>query len=169
MRVMKSYVKNRKWKLVSEVTEVGAGTKLRKKRQELINAAVRREIDVIIVWKLDRWGRSIIDLISTLKELSDVGVGFVSLTEALDLSTPSGRAFAGMLSVFAEFERDLLSERIRAGIAEARQQGRPHGRPITVAKKTAQIKTLFKNGTSKADIARQLKIGRTSVRRLINS
>ena len=139
MRAMKTYVKRRKWKLVSEIKEVGPGAQKRQQRQKLIEAAIRREIDIIIVWKLDRWGRSIVDLISSLKDLTEVGVGFISITEALDLTIPSGRAFAGMLSVFAEFERDLLSERIRAGIAEARLNGKPHGRPITVGKKSDQI------------------------------
>jgi putative DNA-invertase from lambdoid prophage Rac len=168
-KAMCTYAKKRKWRLVSEVKEVGPGAEKREKRQELIKAALRREIDVIIVWKLDRWGRSIIDLISSLKDLTEVGVGFVSLTEALDLSTPSGRAFVGMLSVFAEFERDLLGERIKAGITEARQNGGPHGRPVTVGKKTSQIKKLFKQGISKAEIARRLEIGRTSVRRLLTT
>jgi putative DNA-invertase from lambdoid prophage Rac len=71
------------------------------------------------------------DLMVTLRELTDLGVGFVSLTEALDLTTPTGRAMAGMLAVFAEFERELLRERVRAGIAQARKEDRPHGRPQT--------------------------------------
>jgi DNA invertase Pin-like site-specific DNA recombinase len=80
-------------------------------------------IDVIIVWRLDRWGRSLADLVVTLKELTDLGVGFVSLTEALDLTTPSGRAMAGLLAVFAQFEREIIRERVRAGIAQARAEG----------------------------------------------
>ena len=79
----------------------------------------RREIDVVLVWRLDRGGRSLVDLVVTLKELAELGVAFVSLTEALDLTTPTGRAMAGLLSVFAEFEHEILRERIRAGIAEA--------------------------------------------------
>ena len=69
---------------------------------QLINAARRREIDVVLVWRLDRWGRSVADLVSTLQELTELGVGFVSLTEALDLTTPTGRAMAGLLAVFAQ-------------------------------------------------------------------
>jgi putative DNA-invertase from lambdoid prophage Rac len=80
----------------------------------------------VLVWRLDRWGRSLVDLVVTLKELASLGVGFVSLTEALDLTTPTGRAMAGLLSVFAEFEHEILRERIRAGIAEARLNGK-HG------------------------------------------
>ncbi len=71
-------------------------------------AARRREIDVVLVWRLDRWGRSVADLLATLTELEHLGVGFVSLTEALDLTTPAGRAMAGLLAVFAAFEREIL-------------------------------------------------------------
>ena len=113
--------------------EVGSGAKQRPEREALLKAA-RREIDVIIVWRLDRWGRSLADLVTSLQELTQLGVGFISLNEALDLTTPAGRAMAGMLSVFAEFERDIIRERVKAGIAQAREQGKPHGRPPTAAK-----------------------------------
>jgi DNA invertase Pin-like site-specific DNA recombinase len=102
--------------LVRRVREVASGAAKRTKRDELIAAARRRELDAILVWKLDRWGRAVTDLVATLHELSALGVAFVSLTEALDLSTPSGRAPATMLAVFAEFERDMLRERVRGGL-----------------------------------------------------
>jgi putative DNA-invertase from lambdoid prophage Rac len=121
------------------------------------------------VWRLDRWGRSLVDLVTTLQELVALKVGFVSLSEALDLTTPSGRAFAGMLAVFAEFERDILRDRVKAGIAQARKDGRPHGRPVTVGRKAQEIKRLTKRGLSKSAIARKLNIGRTSVRRLLTA
>jgi putative DNA-invertase from lambdoid prophage Rac len=120
-----------------------------------------------VVWRLDRWGRSLIDLIVTLKELAELGVAFVSLTEALDLTTPTGRAMAGLLSVFAAFEHEVLRERIRPGFAEARLQGKHLGRPVTVGKQAAQIRKLNRAGASKAEIARQLNISRTSVRRIL--
>ena len=112
---------------------------------------------------LDRWGRSLFDMIGSLQELSTLGVGFVSLCEALDLTTPSGRALAGMLAIFAEFEREILRDRVKAGIAQARQQGKPHGRPPTVKAHSAEIKRLFGRGISKREIAKRLKIGRTSL------
>jgi DNA invertase Pin-like site-specific DNA recombinase len=108
-----------------------------------------------------------VGLVVTLKDLSELGVGFVSLTEALDLTTPTGRAMAGLLSVFAEFEREILRERIRAGIAEARLKGTHLGRPVTAGKKAAQIRKLHRAGVSKAEIARRIDIGRTSVRRIL--
>ena len=99
------------------LTQVGSGAKTRPMRETLMQSARRREIDIIVVWKLDRWGRSLADLITTLNELRDLGIGFVSLTEALDFTTPSGRAMAGLLSVFSEFEREIIRERVKAGIA----------------------------------------------------
>ena len=93
----------------------------------MLEAARRREIDVVLVWRLDRWGRSVADLLTTLQELQHLGVGFVSLTEALDLTTPAGRAMAALLAVFAEFEREILRERVRAGLAHAGQNGKKPG------------------------------------------
>ena len=97
-----------------QVKEVGSGATQRQLREKLLEAARRREIDVVLVWRLDRWGRSVTDLLATLQELEHLGVGFVSLTEALDLTTPAGRAMAALLAVFAAFEREILGERVRA-------------------------------------------------------
>jgi len=167
MRALREYANKRGWTIAMQVREVGSGAVERELRQQLIDAARRREIDVVLVWRLDRWGRSLLDLVVTLKELTELGVGFVSLTEPLDLTTPTGRAMAGMLAVFAEFEREILSERVRAGLAEARQNGQRLGRPATAARKAAEVRKLFRQGISKSEIARRLAIGRTSVRRIL--
>ena len=168
IEAMKKYADARGWTIEYEITEIGSGAKNNPQRKELINKARRRTIDVIIVWKLDRWGRSVNDLFHTLNELRNLDVGFISLTEALDLTTPTGRAMAGLLSVFAEFEREILKERVKAGIAHARNKGKPHGRPATTQKYENEVMTLFYKGLSQSDIARKLNIGRTSVRRIIN-
>jgi DNA invertase Pin-like site-specific DNA recombinase len=126
-----------------------------------------REIDVVLVWRLDRWGRSVTDLLATLQELEHLGVGFVSLTEALDLTTPAGRAMAGLLAIFAEFEREILRERTRAGLAHARENGKRLGRPATAVIHAAEIRKLHRAGISKSEIARRVRIGRTSVRRIL--
>lgn len=168
IETMKKYAKARGWQIETEISEIGSGAKdTRPKREELINQAKRRQIDVIVVWKLDRWGRSVNDLFHTLNELSSLGVGFISLTEALDLTTATGRAMAGLLAIFAEFEREILRERVKAGISHARQKGKNHGRPVTIKKYEEEIKKLFANGLSKSEIARKLGIGRTSVRRAL--
>jgi putative DNA-invertase from lambdoid prophage Rac len=167
LSTMRAYARKRGWAVAMEVKDVGSGATIRQKREELLATARRRGVDVIIVWRLDRWGRSLVDLITTLQELSSLKVGFVSLTEALDLTTPGGRALAGMLAVFAEFERDILRDRVKAGIAQARKEGRQHGRPLSVALHKQEIKKLFRKGLSKREIAKRLKISRTSVRRLL--
>jgi len=169
MRAMREYASKRGWTVAIQIKEVGSGAVERELREQLLVAARRREIDVVLVWRLDRWGRSLADLVVTLKDLAQLGVGFVSLTEALDLTTPTGRAMAGLLSVFAEFEHEILRERIRAGIAEARLRGTHLGRPVTVGKKASQIGKLHRGGVSKAEIARRLEIGRTSVRRILSA
>jgi putative DNA-invertase from lambdoid prophage Rac len=167
IRALREYVAKRGWTIVAQIKEVGSGAAQRELREALLAVARRREVDVVLVWRLDRWGRSVADLVSTLQELQHLGVGFVSLTEALDLTTPAGRAMAGLLAVFAEFERDILRERVRAGLAHARQQGKQLGRPPSVAHNAAEVRKLCRQGISKSEIARRLEIGRTSVRRLL--
>jgi DNA invertase Pin-like site-specific DNA recombinase len=166
-RAMREYAARRGWTIALQVREVNSGAARREAREKLLEAACRREIDVVLVWRLDRWGRSVTDLLATLQELEHLGVGFVSLTEALDLTTPAGRAMAAMLAVFAAFEREVLQERTRAGLAHARQNGKKLGRPATVAKRSAEIRRLYRTGASKSEIARRLKVGRTSVRRIL--
>jgi len=167
IRSMREYAAKRNWTITAQIKEVGSGASQRELRQALIAAARRREIDVVLVWRLDRWGRSVADLVSTLQELQLLGVAFVSLTEALDLTTPAGRAMAGMLAVFAEFEREILRERVRAGLAHARLNGKRLGRPPSVVHKAIETRKLYRQGISKSEIARTLNIGRTSVRRLL--
>src|SRR5450631_337905 len=167
IRALREYAVRRGWTIALQVKEIGSGASQRERREQLLEAARRREIDVVLVWRLDRWGRSVADLLATLQELQHLGVGFVSLTEALDLTTPAGRAMAALLAVFAEFEREILRERVRAGLAHARQNGKKLGRPITAQLHTDQVRKLYRAGISKAEIARRLEIGRTSVRRIL--
>ena len=166
-RAMREYAVRRGWTIALQVREINSGAAKREARERILDAARRREIDVVLVWRLDRWGRSVTDLLVTLQELEHLGVGFVSLTEALDLTTPAGRAMAGLLAIFAEFEREILRERTRAGLAEARKNGKRLGRPATAAVHAAEIRKLSRAGLSKSEISRRLQIGRTSVRRLL--
>jgi len=144
-----AYAQQRSGAIVTVVEDVGSGGQERRQRETLMRAARRRELDAIVVWRLDRWGRSLADLVSTLHELHELGVGFISLSEALDFTTPTGRAMAG--------------------IAEARRRGTRHGRPPTVAQQGEAVWQLAADGLSKSAIARQLGIGRTSVRRLLDA
>jgi DNA invertase Pin-like site-specific DNA recombinase len=166
-RALQEYAARRGWTVAMQVREVGSGAARRQARERLIEAARRREIDVVLVWRLDRWGRSVTDLLATLQELEHLGVGFVSLTEALDLTTPAGRAMAGLLAIFAEFEREILRERTRAGLAHARKNGKRLGRPATAAVHATRVLQMYRAGFSKSEIAKRLKIGRTSVRRML--
>ena len=168
LRALREYAARRGWTTTMQVKEVGSGAAQRQMREKLIAAARRREIDVVLVWRLDRWGRSVADLLATLQELEHLGVGFVSLTEALDLTTPAGRAMAGLLAVFAEFEREVLRERVRAGLAHARQNGKRLGRPLTAGLHAGQVRKLHRSGLNKSEISRRLNIGRTSVRRILD-
>ena len=167
IQAMRDFAAKRNWTIAVQIKEIGSGAAQRELRATLIAAARRREIDIVLVWRLDRWGRSVADLVSTLQELQHLGVGFVSLTEALDLTTPAGRAMAALLCVFAEFEREILRERVRAGLVHARQQGKQLGRPPSVVHNAAVVWKLCRQGISKSEIARRLQIGRTSVRRLL--
>jgi putative DNA-invertase from lambdoid prophage Rac len=167
IRALREYAARREWTVVRQVKEVGSGAAARQLRGSIMEAARRRDINVVLVWRLDRWGRSVADLVTSLQELTELGVGFVSITEAIDLTTPTGRAMAGMLAVFAQFEGEIMRERVRAGLDHARQQGKRLGRPPSAVHKTAEVRKLFHQGLSKSEIARRLDIGRTSVRRLL--
>jgi putative DNA-invertase from lambdoid prophage Rac len=169
IRALREYAARRGWAVAMQVKEVGSGASARELREKIVEAARRRDIDVVLVWRLDRWGRSVTDLLATLQELDHLGVGFVSLTEALDLTTPAGRAMAGLLAVFAEFEREILRERVRAGLVHARRNGKRLGRPATAALHADEARKLHCAGVSKSEIARRLNIGRTSVRRILGA
>jgi len=164
---MTAYAAQRGGTIVLAIEEVSSGAHERRQREVLMQAARRRTIDAIVVWRLDRWGRSLADLISTLQELQLLGVGFISLSEALDLTTPVGRAMAGLLAIFAEFEREILRERVKAGIAQARRRGTRHGRPSIVGHYVEEVQRLAATGLSKSAIARQVGLSRASVRRCL--
>src|SRR5215510_14585067 len=163
-----AYAQQRSGAIVTVVEDVSSGGQERRQRETLMQAARRREIDAIVVWRLDRWGRSVVDLVSTLHELHELGVGFIALHEALDFTTPTGRAMAGLLAIFAQFEREILRERVKTGIAQARRHGKRHGRPPPVAHQAPDVQRLATAGLSQSAIARQLGLSRTSVRRFLH-
>ena len=171
LEALREYAGRRGWTVTIEVSDVGSGAKTRPKREALMAAARARTIDVIAVAKLDRWGRSLADLVTSMQELTELGVGFVSVSDGIDLTTPAGRALAGMLSVFAAFERDLIVERVRSGMSHAKRHGtrsgKAIGRPNTIAQRVTEIRALAHQGLSMAGIARQLGIGYASVHRVV--
>src|SRR5205823_7753405 len=120
--------------------------------------AKRRKCDVIAVWKLDRFGRSLKHLVNSLAELESLGVSFISLHDNFDLSTPSGRLMFGIIAAMAEFERALIQERVRAGLRHARAKGKKLGRPrVTVD--VDRVAALRRSGTSWKTISQKLGVG----------
>jgi putative DNA-invertase from lambdoid prophage Rac len=167
VRAMREYAKERGWTVAVQVNEVGADAGVRKLREKLFDTARRRDIDVVLVWRLDRWARSVTDLSATLRALDDLGVGFVSLVEAVDIRAPRGRAMVDWLAVLARFDHDVSRELIRGGLVDARLRGKQLGRPKTASLKLAEIRKLYRNSISTAAIARRLQIGRRTVQRLL--
>lgn len=158
----------RGWRIVKEIKEVGSGTINRPERADLLKLCRQRKVDVVVVWKLDRWGRSVSDVVSTLNEFQELGVKFVSITEALDFTTAMGRAMSGLLAVFSEFEREMISERVKAGLNQARLRGKRLGRPPVAKEKEDEVKMLWKKYGNKSAVARDLGISRRSVSRVVD-
>lgn len=119
--------------MAAEVQKDESRAKTRPRREKLPNMVKRREIDTTPIWKLDCFDRSLAALVMILNELQEIGLLFVSLMEFADFSISSGRATTEMFSTFAGFESYIFCERVKAGIASAREEGKPHGRPKTAA------------------------------------
>jgi DNA invertase Pin-like site-specific DNA recombinase len=157
-RELREYCDRRAWHVAGEYVDVGvSGSK--EKRPELDRLLIdahRRRFDVILVWKLDRFSRSLRNLVNSLAELDTLGVDFVSLRDNLDFSTPSGRLMFQIIGAMAEFERALIQERVRAGMRNARAKGRRIGRPPQT-----QLSSELRS-----DIASAYQIGGTSLRLL---
>ena len=123
-----------------------------------------RDGDVLIVWKLDRLGRSLPHLIETVTSLATRGVGFRSITEAIDTTTPGGRLVFHLFGALGEFERDLIRERTRAGLAAAVARGRKAGRkPVVTSEKLARARTIIAKGVTVREAATRLKVGKTAL------
>jgi putative DNA-invertase from lambdoid prophage Rac len=173
LEALREYAKRRGWEVVQEVSDIGSGAKSRPKREALMAAARARTIDIVAVAKLDRWGRSLPDLVATMQELTELGVGFVSVSDSIDLTTPAGRALAGMLSVFAAFERDLIVERVRSGMNHAKKHGtrsgKAIGRPATAAARSVEVRALRHQGLSLPAIVDKTGLSYGSVHRLVSA
>jgi DNA invertase Pin-like site-specific DNA recombinase len=120
--------------------------------------------DCLVVWKLDRLGRSLSHLLATVNELKERGVAFRSLTEQMDTTTPQGEFLFHVFGALAQFERSLIQERVRAGLAAARRRGRRGGRPVAIdAEKMAAVVTALEGGTTKAAVCRTFGIKRSTL------
>jgi len=137
---LREYCQRRDFIITGEYVDNGiSGTKERRPQLDrLLEAARKRQVDMIIVWKLDRFGRSLKQLVNTLEELSSLGIGFICYQDNLDLTTSQGRLMFHIIGSMAEFERELIRERVKAGLDNARRKGKRLGRksvpPIDIAK-----------------------------------
>lgn len=123
-----------------------------------------RKGDVLVVWKLDRLGRSLSHLIETVTDLASRGVGFRSITEAIDTTTPGGRLVFHLFGALGQFERDLIRERTRAGLDAAAARGRKGGRkPVITAEKLERARSLLTKGLTVRETALRLKVGKTAL------
>ena len=154
-RELREYCERRGWTVEGEYVDVGvSGAKdSRPELNRLMTDAKRRKFDAILIWKLDRFGRSLRHLVNALAELEAIGVAFVSLTDNLDLSTPSGRLMFQVIAAMSEFERELIRERVRSGMKNAQAKGKAIGRP-KMGVDASQIAHLRESGASWRTIAK---------------
>jgi DNA invertase Pin-like site-specific DNA recombinase len=157
LRELRAYCKRRGWRVAGEYIDAGiSGAKdQRPELNRLMADAHRRKFDAVVVWRFDRFARSVSHLLRALETFNSLGIAFVSLSESIDTSTPAGKMTFTVLGAVAELERSLIAERVRAGLRNARAKGKRLGRP-RVAVDTAQIARLRAQGRSWPQIAREL-------------
>jgi len=157
---LREYGDRRGWQIVGEYVDKGvSGAKeSRPELNRLMSDAHRRKFDLIAVWKIDRFGRSLKHLVNALADLDSLGVAFVSLRDSIDLSTPSGRLMFQVIGAMAQFELALTQERVRSGLAAARARGVTLGRPRSVVD-ASRIIALRASGASWREVAERLGIG----------
>ncbi len=160
------------WEIVGIYDDNGvSGAKTREQREafnRLCKDATRRQFDVVMSWSVDRLGRSLQDLVGFLSELHAVGVDLYLHQQGIDTTTPAGKAMFQMMGVFAEFERSMIQERVKAGLNRAKAQGKVLGRPKVTQKIEKAVLAARAEGTGKRKIARQLGIGVSTVNRIIS-
>ena len=159
------------WEIVGIYDDNGvSGAKSREHREafdRLCKDATRREFDVVMSWSVDRLGRSLQDLVGFLSELHAVGVDLYLHQQGIDTTTPAGKAMFQMMGVFAEFERAMIQERVKAGLKRAKAQGKILGRPKVSSDIEKAILAARADGTGKRKIAKQLGIGVSTVKRIL--
>jgi DNA invertase Pin-like site-specific DNA recombinase len=158
------------WNVIKVYKDHGiSGAKGRDKRpafDALHKAAAHREFDIVMVWSVDRLGRSLKDLVSFLEELRSLNVDLFLKTQGIDTTSPSGKAMFGMLSVFADFERSIIQERVRAGLARAKGEGKVLGRPKIAADVETAVRATLAGGTGMLKAAKLHGVGVGTVQRI---
>lgn len=164
-RAIEKYAEGKGLRLVMYVEKISSR---KSERVELLNAMkAATQGDLFVIYKLDRLARSTKELYELTEQLKEKQVDFVSISDAFDTSTPTGKAMFGMLAVFAEFERDIIQQRTKAGLEAARRRGRIGGRPTIDEKIKQRVLTLFESGESASDVAKEYGIGRATVYKII--
>ena len=168
LRALREHAKRAGWQIVGEFTDHAvSGTREKRPGLDALMAdARRRRFDLIAVAALDRLGRNLRHLVTLLDELQHLSIGLVSLREALDLTSPIGRAMFALVGVLAEVERAWIVERTHAGLRRARAQGKRLGRPRVITD-PGKLRQLLANGTSDRAVARAFKVSEGTVRRAV--
>ncbi len=174
LKDLQEVAKRHNWEIVETYTDKGiSGAKGRDKRpgfDALCKAVTRREIDLVAAWSVDRLGRSLQDLVSFLGDLKEKNVDLYLHKQGLDTTTSSGRAMFGMLGVFSEFERDIIRERVCAGLEVAKAKGKRLGRPrVVTPSKLKTIQEMKADGASLRTIAAKTKLGLGTVSRALSA
>jgi DNA invertase Pin-like site-specific DNA recombinase len=166
---LRAYCEKRGWEVAGEFVDVGvSGAKERRPALDRLLALCRkRGVDAVIVYRYDRFARSLRQLVNALEEFRALGIDFVSLHEGVDTSTPNGRLVFGIFATIAEFERELIRDRVRSGLAAAKAKGKRLGRPrVTVD--AAEIARLRAGGDSWSTVGKKMGLGEGTVRRAGN-
>ncbi len=163
---LRRYVHERGWNIFKEYVDEGiSGTKdSRPALNELMNDAKKRRFDVVLVWRFDRFARSTKHLILALEEFKNLGIDFVSYQENIDTSSPLGSAIFTIISAVAQLERDIIAERVKAGLRRARENGKKLGRPSKKVDR-CEIRRLRSEGRSLRQIAAELDVSKNTVAR----
>ena len=165
-RELREYCQRRGWEIEGEYVDVGvSGAKERRPQLDVLLVACRkRRVDAVVVYRYDRFARSLRQLVNALEEFRSLGIEFISLHEGVDTSTPNGRLVFGIFASIAEFERELIRDRVKSGIAAARSKGKRLGRPM-VSVDAARIAALRDSGATWSAITRELGLSAGTVKR----
>lgn len=160
LRELREYCTRRGWEIAGEYIDIGiSGSKERRPQLDKLWAdAKRRRFDAVVVYRYDRFARSLRQLVNALEEFRALGIDFVSLHEGVDTATPNGRLVFGIFASIAEFERELIRDRVRSGIANARAKGKRIGRPAADSAVVSRVRTLVASGQSLRQIGTALGI-----------
>lgn len=160
------------WQVIDEYIDHGIsgdmGRDQRPAYDQLYGASVRREVDLVMAWSVDRLGRSLQRLVALLSDLQAKNIDLYLHQQGIDTTTPSGKAMFQMCGVFAEFERAMIRERVKAGLDRARTQGKTLGRPRTPEVVEDKIRNERRKGKGIKKIARELGIGVSTVQRVVH-